>query len=137
MPNKITPKQWKLYRLLESEPTKWFTQKEICDAISDYKYIDDPRNHCAEIGKDRIVLNASPITDKIITTYKHKFKIATLDEYVIERAAHIRRLKCQAEQIRNMDAKFLRDGQGKLFNNILNELTDENEQFHDTFIREK
>lgn len=135
--NEITPRQWQLYNLLKNNPDKWFTQKEICDAIKEYNYIDDDRNHCVAIGEDRIALNESPVVDKIITTRKHCFKIATREEYEIERNYHIRRLKSQVAQIQAMDRKFERDGQGKLFNNILEELKPTNEQYHQTFVEEE
>lgn len=132
----LTSRAWKLYNLLMGNPFHWWSQKEICDAIDDYHYSDDPRNHCTDIGTDRILINESPRVDKIIVTKKHMFKIATFEEYKAERNYHIRKLKSQVAQIKAMDSKFEQNGQGKLLNNILNELTDDNEQFHETFVPE-
>ena len=64
------------------------------------------------------------------------FKIATLEEYRAERASHIARIKSQVSQVKSVDIKFERNGQGKLFNNILEELKPENEQFHETFVEQ-
>jgi len=125
--------QWKLYNLLQSDTDKWFTQKEICDAISEYTYSDDDRNHCVAIGEDRIAINNDPRVDMIIVTKKHCFKIATYEEYIEERNYHIRRLKSQVAQVEAMDYKMSRNGQGKLLNNILEELKPENKQFYETF----
>lgn len=133
----LNSKQWKLYNLLKSNPDHWFTQKEICDAIPEYHYIEDDRNNCAEIGQDRITINADSQVDKIIVTKKHCFKIATIEEYKQERNYHIRKLKTQVDLIEAMDRKFERNGQVKIFNNVLNELKPENEQYHETFIKDK
>lgn len=132
----LTSKQWKLYNLLKSEPDKWFSIKEICEKIPEYHYIDDPRNPCVDVGSDRIVINADSQVDKIIVTKKHCFKIATIDEYREERNYHIRKLKTQVSLIEAMDRKFNRNGQVKIFNNVLNELKPENEQYHETFVKD-
>lgn len=116
---------------------KWWTQREICDAISGYTYIDDDRNNCAAIGDDQRALNENAITEKIVITKKHCFKIATEEEYWEARTAHINRIKSQVAQVQAMDQKYNRNGQGKLFNNVLNELTKANEQFHETFIEQE
>jgi len=131
---KLTPRQYRLYDLLKSDPNKWWTQEEICKNISSYYYSDDDRNHCVAIGTDRIEINESGLTDKIIVTKKHCFKIATLEEYLKERASHIARIKSQVSIVRAMDRKYEQNGQGKLFNNILEELKPENEQYHETFM---
>lgn len=133
----LTPRQWALYNLLNSDTNKWWTQREICDAIPSYHWIDDDRNHCAEIGSDRRFINNSQRVDKIIVTKKHCFKIATVEEYIEDRNRHIRRLKTEVEQIKAMDFKCNRDGQVKFMNNALEELKPENEQFHETFVGEK
>lgn len=130
----LSSRQWQLYNLLKTQPYHWFTQREICDAVHEYHYIDDDRNNCVEIGSDRIIINADSQTDKIIVTKKHCFKIATLEEYRKERASHIARIKSQVAQVEAMDRKFERNGQGKIFNNVLNDLKSENEQFHQTFM---
>lgn len=135
----LTSRQRELYRLLKSQPNHWFTQKEICDAIVGYVYKDDPfaHDHCATIGQDKRILNESPIVDKIIVMKDCCFKIATYEEYLQERASHIARLKSQVAQVEAMDRKFERNGQGKLFNNVLDDLKDNNEQFHETFVEKK
>lgn len=133
----LTSRQWDLYNLLKSNPYHWWTQEEICEHIKTYTYSDDDRNHCVDIGTDKDALNESDVVDKIIVTKKHMFKIATYEEYVEERNYHIRKLKKQVAMIESMDNKFNRNGQGKLFNNILNELKPQNEQFHETFMNDE
>lgn len=132
--SELTPTQWSLYSLLKSDPSKWWTQEEICKHIKAYHYTDDERNHCVSIGDDQRAINESFVVDKIIVTDKHCFKIATLEEYKKYRAKLIRRIKNAVAQVRNWDSKYERNGQYKLFNNILEELKPENEQFHETFV---
>lgn len=131
----LTTRQWQLYNLLKSNPDKWFSQKEICDAVDGYEYVERDNDRCPAIRIDKNEINANDRVDKIIVMKNYCFKIGTLEEYTEERAAHIRRLKNQVKFIKDMDAKFERNGQVKLFNNILEELKPENEQYHETFIK--
>lgn len=132
---KLTTRQWGLYNLLKSDPSHWFTQKEICEAVEGYEYNDDElcHDHCPSIRQDKVVINASPRVDGIIVLKNNCFKMATYEEYKQERASHIARLKSQVKQIQDMDFKMKQDGQYKLFNNIMEVLNDSNEQYHDTF----
>lgn len=138
MAEKLTPRQWSLYNLLRSEPDRWFTQKEICEAVDGYVYNDEitRHDHCPTIGNDKKIINDNPQVDKIIVMKDNCFKIATYEEYMEERKSHIRRLKSQVAQIQAMDYKAHRDGMGKILNNIFEELKDDNKQFHETFIKE-
>lgn len=130
----LTSKEWRVYNLLKSQPDHWFSCEEIKKEVPDVVVIDDERNPSPELTQMRIKLNDSPEIDKIITTKAHKFKIATFEEYKQERSSHIARIKSQVAQVKAQDKKFEQDGQGKLFNNILDELKPENEQFHETFV---
>lgn len=123
-----------MYNLLKSNPNKWWTCEEIKQAVPDIVVVDDPRNPSPELTALRIKLNAMAETDKIITTKKHKFKIANLEEYLEERARHIARIKSEVAQVEAQDKKYQQDGQVKLFNNILEELKPTNEQMHETFM---
>lgn len=131
----MTERQKELYKLLMSQPNHWFTQKEICDSICGYEYIEDDRNHCVEIGNDRLVINEDSSIDKIITTRKHCFKIATYDEYKRERNSHICRLKTQVAQLKAMDRKYHQDGQADIYDEELNELNSDIEKYHETFTK--
>ena len=133
----LTPRQWALYRLLMSNPNHWFTKKEICENITDYPFYENQTNQCPHIAEDKIAINGNMRVDKLIVIKHNCFKIATKEEYQRERASHIKRLKTQAQQIQDMDAKYQQDGYAKLFNNLLNELTDDNEQIHETFIEKE
>lgn len=132
----LTPRQWALYRLLQSDTNRWFTQREICDAVEGYNYVENPKatnDHCSPIGADKRAINENPRVDQIIVMKDYKFKIATLEEYKEERRSHINRLLAQKRQIEAMDAKFERDGQGKLFNSVFNELKENDKHFYETF----
>lgn len=120
----MTERQEKLLNLLKSEPDKWFTQKEICESISDYTFKERNNDKCSQIRDDKVAINADKEVDSLIVMKDYKFKIGTYDEYRRERYAHVRRLKNQASEIANMDFKFRRNNQGKVF--------DENE-FYTTF----
>jgi len=131
----MTIRQHDLYELLMSNPNHWFTQKEICDSVFGYEYIDDDRNHCVEIGNDRIAINEDSSVDKIIVTKNHLFKIATYEEYIRERNSHIRRLKVQVAQVKAMDRKYAQNGQQDIYNEDFNELNADIEKYHETFIK--
>lgn len=133
----LTSRQYRLYDLLKSNPNHWWTQKEICDAIPTFIYIDDDRNHCVAIGDEQRAINESMAVDKIIVTDKHCFKIANEQEYDTYRGKLIKRIINTVDQVKAWDTKYHRNGQGKLFNNELNELKPENKQFHETFIEQK
>lgn len=95
----------KLYDLLLSQPNHWFTQKEICDNISGYTFKDRKNDKCSAIRADKNEINADRHFEKIITMKNYCFKIATKEEYIAERNAHIRRLKEQVKIIKDMDYK--------------------------------
>lgn len=132
----LTTRQWELYNLLKSSPDHWFTQEEICEQIKTYSYSDDDRNHCVDIGTDQRAINENDTVDKIIITDKHCFKIANEEEYKHYRAKLVARIQSAVKQIEAWDTKYERNGQGKLFNNVLNDLKPQNEQFHETFMTE-
>ena len=133
----LTPRHWKLYRLLMTDKNRWFTQKEICDQIDEYEYTDDTRNHCVEIGSDRIDINACPEIDEHIVVKSHRFKIANEQEFAKEYISHLTRLRGQKAQLDAMDMKLEREMQVKLFNNQLGELTEHHKQYHSLFETQK
>lgn len=129
----LTERQLKLYNLLNTDPNKWFSQKEICDAIIDYTYSEDERNHCVTIGEDRIIINANSHVDKIIVTKKHCFKIANETEYAEEREKQKKRALKLLWQVSCKDRKYKRDGQVKLFGDVFDEVKEESKQYYETF----
>lgn len=129
MAEELTTRQENLYNLLLSQPDRWFTEKEICDAVEGYEYHDDPKHsttHCASIFTDKNDINDSNVKDKIIVMKKHCFKIANYDEYRHERMMHIRKLKFQVARVKAMDHKYGIDGTQDIFEEV----------FHETFINE-
>lgn len=113
-PNKLTPRQWKLYEFLKTDMSHWFTPEEICKQIVDYHYNEYAWDKCPTIREDKKAINNSTQIEKIIVMKNRCFKIATYEEYLEERNAHIRRLKNQVQEIKDMDFKYERDRQGKL-----------------------
>ena len=101
----MTNRQIKLVKLLESLSDHRFTQKEICDNVEGYTYTVRNNDRCADILRDKNEINAEPSFKKIIVCKKYKFKIASREEYLEERAKHIRRLKNQVKIIKDMDYK--------------------------------
>lgn len=132
----MTTRQWKLYNLLKSEPDKWFSQKEIADAVEGYEYKERENDRCPTIRDDKNEINASLEVDKIIVMKNYKFKIGTKEEYLEERRKHVRRLKQQVKIIQDFDFKVNRDGHGKLISNK-GEVIDEKSKarrFFETFL---
>lgn len=101
----MTNRQIKLVKLLEALPDHWFTQKEICNNVEGYTNTVRNNDRCTDILRDKNEINAEPSFKKIIVCKKYKFKIATREEYLEERAKHIRRLKNQVKIIKDMDYK--------------------------------
>lgn len=134
----LTPRQWKLYNLLKTDPTRWFSPKEISDQIKEYEWHETAWDKCPTIREDKKAINSSTEVEKIIVMKNRCFKIATIEEYLEERNAHIRRLLNQVQEIKDMDYKYHRDGQGKLFS-CQGEPIDENSKarpFVEAFIRD-
>ena len=132
----MTTRQWKLYNLLKTEPDKWFSQKEIADAVEGYEYKERANDRCPTIRDDKNEINASLEVDKIIVMKNYKFKIGTKEEYLEERKKHVRRLKQQVKIIQDFDFKVNRDGHGKLISNK-GEVIDEKSKarrFFETFL---
>lgn len=137
--NKLTSRQWCLYNLLKAEPNKWFTQKEICEAIPDYNYQERNNDRCPNIRSDKIAINASIEVDKIVVMKNYCFKIANEEEFLEERRKHINRLKNQKCEIENMDFKYRNNGQVKLLSNK-GDVIDEKSRarnFFETFVNEE
>lgn len=135
----LTTRQWALYNLLKSKPDKWFTEKEIADAVEGYDYNENPAHsttHCIAIYKDKNAINSDPKPDGIIVMKNHCFKYANHQEYLNERNQHIRALKKQVQFINNMDDKNDRNNQGKLLNSDLEEIKANNKSFYETYVKD-
>ena len=126
----LKERQKSLYNLLNSDTSKWFSQKEICDAISDYKYND--RKNSSDKGsailQDKMTINESQEYEKIIVSKNYMFKIATIEDYKKERNFHIRKLKNQVKMIKDMDFKYNLNLQG-----VMDDTSGEVEKFIETF----
>lgn len=136
---KLTSRQWELYNLLKTDPNKWWTQKEIVDAIPSYKYIERNNDKCSSIREDKIAINASLEVDKIIVMKNYCFKIGNEKEYHEERKKHIVRLKNQKSEIENIDFKYKHHNQGKLLSNqgVVIDEKSKARHFFETFIEEE
>ena len=126
----LKERQKSLYNLLNSDTSKWFSQKEICDAISDYKYNDrkTSSDKCSAILQDKMTINESQEFEKIIVSKNYMFKIATIEDYKKERNFHIRKLKNQVKMIKDMDFKYKLNLQG-----VMDDTSGEVEKFIETF----
>lgn len=134
----MTTRQWQLYNLLLTEPNRWFTQKEICEKVQGYNYVERNNDRCPMIRDDKLAINATNEVDKIIVMDRYCFKIATYEEYLQERHKHIRRLKNQVKEIENIDYKYRLNGQGKLISNRGEPIDEKSKakRFIETFIDE-
>ena len=134
---KLNTRQWNLYKLLKSNPDKWFTQKEISSLVEGYNYVERNNDKCSAIREDKKAINASEEVDKLIVMKNYQFKIATEEEAVAEISMHIKRLKRQKEEIDNMGKKISRDGQGKILSNRLVAIDDSSSarEYYGTFIK--
>lgn len=136
---KMTSRCWNLYNLLKSNPTKWFTQKEICDAIPEYRYFNRKNDNCPTIREDKLIINASHEVDHLVVMKNYCFKIANEQEYLEEYAMHVRRLKNQAKTLDDMKYKYSRNGQMKIISNK-GKVIDEKSKarnFFETFVAEE
>ena len=126
----LKERQKSLYNLLNSDTSKWFSQKEICDAISEYKYNDrkNSSDKCSAILQDKMTINESQEFEKIIVSKNYMFKIATIEDYKKERNFHIRKLKSQVKMIKDMDFKYKLNLQG-----VMDDTSGEVEKFIETF----
>lgn len=132
----MTPRQWNLFKLLSENPDKWFSQKEIVDALEGYAYQNRNNDKCPAIREDKIAINKSQEVDKIVVMKNYKFKIGTEKEILEERKRHLKRLIKQKQEIEDLDYKLGRNNQGKLLSNQGN-VIDENsnaKEFHETYL---
>ena len=110
-----------LREIYKITPNRWVSQKEIADNVGGYTYIDRPNDRCSTIREDKIAINNSKDVNEIIVMKNYTYKIASEEEYKKERIAHIRRLKRQVEQVKDMDFKARR-------NNTMNLLPDNEDE---------
>lgn len=76
----LTPRQWALYRLIHHNSFvehRKTSQKEICDSIKDYEWVDDEKvhDHCVAIWKDIKDNNESLEHEKIIISKNFEYWI--------------------------------------------------------------
>lgn len=90
-------------------PDRWVSQKEIANNVEGYTYIERPNDRCSQIRQDKIAVNNAKDVNEIIVMKNYMYKIASECEYKEERLAHIRRLKRQVEQVKDMDFKARRN----------------------------
>lgn len=82
---KLTPKEWKLYNLLESDPNKWWSKEEILNNITEYDLNRNETSHdiCASLNLARLHLNEA-CSSGMISHYTlikdNAFKLANEEE---------------------------------------------------------
>ena len=132
----MTTRQWDLYKYLKANTDRWVSQKEIVDNVEGYTYHERANDRCPAIRDDKIAINESLETDKLVVMKNYMFKLATREEYLEERAKHIRKLKNQVKQIQDLDYKADRNNFGKLLSNR-GDIIDEKskaKRFFDSFV---
>lgn len=135
---KLTQRQKDLYTFLSTDKNRWFTEREICEGVSGYnyrEYTSTSTTHCAAIFEDKNAINKFIDTEYsgIIVMNKHKFKIASKEEYKRERNAHIRALKNQVEFVKSLDAKNSMNGWQELPVGECSEILEEAERIYNVY----
>lgn len=115
----------KLYKILESNQNKWFTQEEIHNFINDYNYHDRDNDKCPTIREDVKLINSLPEFEKVVVVKRYKYKIATKEEYLEYRAGRIRRIRAAVKLVRDIERKYKTHNHldliSEVFNNVFAE----------------
>ena len=121
--NKLNTRQWDFYNYLKEQAledeNKWISKLEISLWVDGYDLKLDVKSHdeCSLMNSDRIAINSSLETDKIILIKDNCFKIANkeeAEELVDDLYKQAMRLLGRMSLIKH---KIDRDNQGKLISN--------------------
>lgn len=110
---------WAFYRLLETNPDKWWSKEELLELLSDhFEKSEGTHDICAGFNTSRLRLNQARAEGRInhlILLQGHKFKLATTKEEVekYSRRDFDNGLKLLKRYWQNMGV-LKDDGQGKL-----------------------
>ena len=136
--SKLTPRQWKLYRLIyENSFThhRKTTQKEICDTIIGYEWNDkeNVHDHCPAVWKDVKDNNESLEHDKIIIFKNFEYWIGSEKETKDFLKKLWNDLCPRLNRYWLYVNKISRNGLGKVLSNQNDPLTDKAKLFHECF----
>lgn len=115
----LTPRQWALYRLIKANTLRGrkTTQMEICNAISEYEWVDNDKvhDHCPTIWGDINALNFHPNIQKIIISDNFKYWIGTRKEVEAYCDKLWQSISPRLSRYWNIVKKMKLDGQGQIF----------------------
>lgn len=82
---KLKTKEWAFYKLLESDPKKWWSKEEIISQVPDYELNKNETSHdiCAALNTARLKLNnacSSGIISHYVLLDNNSFKLANEEE---------------------------------------------------------
>lgn len=136
----LTPRQWELYRLIKHNSFvehRKTTQKEICDKINGYEWVDDDKvhDHCSTIWKDIKDNNESLEHDKIIISKNFTYWIGSEEETQKFLRELRKALEPRLKRYWNYVSKTKMDGLGKLFDKNNNPVDDNSKarKFYECF----
>ena len=135
-PIKLTTRQHRLADLIENGNGKRFSKREIYENVDGYEWHEDASDKCPSIRVDMKAINASGERDVIIVFDHQEYYYATHDEVLAFIERKKRTISVANKEIYILKKKLRLHGQGKIFNNQLNELNDKDEPYHTT-VREE
>ena len=131
--DKLTPRHWALYRLIYHNSIvehRKTTQREICDKIEGYEWIEsnNTSDHCSAIWTDVKDNNESPMHDKLIITKDYEYWIGSERETREFIKGLWKALSPRLKRYWSYLKKIGLDGQGKLLSNAGNVIVNVNER---------
>lgn len=140
MENKLTPRQWELYRLIYHNSLvehRKTTQREIYEKVNGYEWNEDENthDHCVAIWKDIKDNNESLEHDKLIISKNFEYWIGSEEETQKYLQDLWRALAPRLKRYWNYVNKTKMDGLGKLIDkngNIIDENSKSN-KFYECF----
>lgn len=129
---KLTTRQHRLADLIENGNGKRFSKREIYEAVPGYEWHEDASDKCPAIRTDMKIINASSERDVTIVFDHQKYYYATRDEVLAFIERKKRTISVANKEIYVLKKKLANHNQGKIFNNQLNPLKEDDEQYHTT-----
>lgn len=115
----LTPRQWALYRLIKANTLEGrkTTQREICNAITEYVWVDDDKvhDHCSSIWGDINALNFHPNIQKTIISDNFEYWIGSKKEVEAYCDKLWQAISPRLSRYWNIVKKMKLDGQGQIF----------------------
>lgn len=132
MESKLTTRQWRLHDYVKAQNGRHVSKREIYEHVDGYEWHQEYSDKCPSIRNDMKAINASPECDAVIVFAKQEYYWASKDEIMDFINRKLKSIKVASKEISELSAKLAMDNQGKLLNNQGREVSDGNEQFHET-----